>query len=70
LAALHDLSLGALDCDTVYLLADGRIVTSGQPKAVITAEKVRRAYGADALVVEHSETGMPHLNPRRGSREG
>jgi len=70
LAALHDLSLAALFCDTVYLLADGHIVTSGPPQAVITAEMVRHAYGADVLVVEHPETGTPHLIPRRVSRDG
>ena len=65
LAALHDLSLAALFCDTVYLMADGRIVTGGPAGAVITAEMVRHAYGADVLVVEHPETGTPHLIPRR-----
>jgi len=65
LAALHDLSLAALFCDTVYLIADGRIVTGGRPSAVITAETVRHAYGADVLVIEHPETGTPHLIPRR-----
>jgi iron complex transport system ATP-binding protein len=70
LAALHDLSLAALFCDSVYLLADGRIVTHGPPKAVITAEMVRHAYGADVLVVEHPESGTPHLIPRRTARAG
>jgi iron complex transport system ATP-binding protein len=70
LAALHDLSLAALFCDTVCLLADGVVVTTGPPKAVITVEMVRHAYGADVLVVEHPETGTPHLIPRRPSREG
>jgi iron complex transport system ATP-binding protein len=65
LAALHDLSLAALFCDTVHLLADGRVVTGGTPEAVITTEMVRHAYGADVLVVEHPETGTPHLIPRR-----
>ena len=65
LAALHDLSLAALFCDTVYLLTDGRIVTGGPPQTVITAETVRHAYGADVLVIEHPETGTPHLIPRR-----
>jgi iron complex transport system ATP-binding protein len=65
LAALHDLSLAALFCDTVYLLADGLVVTSGSPETVITTEMVRHAYGADVLVVEHPETGTPHLIPRR-----
>jgi iron complex transport system ATP-binding protein len=70
LAALHDLSLAALFCDTVCLLADGVIVMSGTPKAVITSEVVRHAYGADVLVVEHPDSGTPHLIPRRPSREG
>ncbi len=65
LAALHDLSLAALFCDTVYLLTDGRVVARGAPDRVITTETVREAYGADVLVVEHPETGTPHLIPRR-----
>ena len=65
LAAIHDLSLAALFCDTVHLIADGRIIAGGPPESVITAEMVRRAYGADVLVIEHPETGAPHLIPRR-----
>jgi iron complex transport system ATP-binding protein len=70
LAALHDLSLAALFCDTVYLLADGLVVTGGSPQAVITTEMVRHAYGADVLIVDHPETGTPHLIPRRSDRTG
>jgi iron complex transport system ATP-binding protein len=69
LAALHDLSLAALFCDTVYLLTDRTIVTGGPPASVITAEMVRHAYGADVLVIEHPETGTPHLIPRRSDRK-
>jgi iron complex transport system ATP-binding protein len=69
LAALHDLSLAALFCDTVYLLTDGTIVTGGPPASVITTEMVRHAYGADVLVIEHPETGTPHLIPRRSDRK-
>jgi len=67
LAALHDLSLAALFCDTVYVLTEGRIVAAGHPRTVITAETVRRAYGADVLIVDHPETGTPHLIPRRSA---
>jgi iron complex transport system ATP-binding protein len=65
LAALHDLSLAALFCDVVYLLADGRVVASGPPADVITSETVRHAYGADVLIIKHPESGRPHLVPRR-----
>ncbi|MGA7418187.1 MAG: ABC transporter ATP-binding protein [Acidimicrobiales bacterium] len=70
LAALHDLSLASLFCDTVYLLTDGMIVTGGPPGSVITTEMVRHAYGADVLVIEHPETGTPHLIPRRSEHSG
>ena len=65
IAALHDLSLAALFCQRAYLMADGRVVTSGLPAQVITTETVRHAYGADVLIVEHPETATPHLIPRR-----
>jgi iron complex transport system ATP-binding protein len=65
LAALHDLSLAALFCDSVHLLAEGKIIAAGRPEQVITPELVHRAYGADVLIVEHPESGTPHLIPRR-----
>jgi iron complex transport system ATP-binding protein len=65
LAAIHDLSLAALFCDTVHLIAGGRIIAGGPPESVITADMVRHAYGTDVLVIEHPETGSPHLIPRR-----
>jgi len=70
LAALHDLSLAALFCDTVYVLTDGRIIAGGPPGTVITAETVRHAYGTDVLIVDHPETGTPHLIPRRSPDGG
>jgi iron complex transport system ATP-binding protein len=65
LAAIHDLSLAALFCDTVHLIAGGQIIAGGPPASVITAEMVQYAYGTDVLVIEHPETGTPHLIPRR-----
>ncbi len=65
LAALHDLSQAALFCDQAYLIADGQIVTGGPPAQVITSEAIRHAYGADVLVIDHPDTGTPHLIPRR-----
>ena len=69
LAALHDLSLAALFCDTVYLLADGRVIADGRPETVITTKTIHHAYGADVLIVRHPETGTPHLIPRRSARD-
>jgi iron complex transport system ATP-binding protein len=65
LAALHDLSLAALFCHNIHVLCAGQVVTSGPPGAVLTPETIRQAYGADVLVIEHPDTGTPHLIPRR-----
>jgi iron complex transport system ATP-binding protein len=65
LAAIHDLSLAALFCDTVHLLGGGRVVAGGAPESVLTPRIVRDAYGADVLVISHPDTGTPHLIPRR-----
>jgi iron complex transport system ATP-binding protein len=65
LAALHDLSLAALFCEAVHVLAGGQILAGGPPGAVITPATIRAAYGADVLVIEHPDTGTPHLIPRR-----
>jgi len=65
LAALHDLSLAALFCRDIYVLCAGQLVTGGPPGLVLTPEIIRQAYGADVLVIEHPDTGTPHLIPRR-----
>jgi iron complex transport system ATP-binding protein len=64
-AALHDLSLAALFCHTIHVLSAGQLVTAGPPGDVLTPETIRRAYGADVLVISHPDTGTPHLIPRR-----
>ncbi len=65
LAALHDLSLAALFCNAIHVLRAGRIVAAGSPAAVLTPETILHAYGADVLVIDHPDTGTPHLIPRR-----
>lgn len=65
LAALHDLSLAALFSRVIYVLCAGQLVTGGPPGSVLTPEIIRQAYGADVLVIEHPDTGTPHLIPRR-----
>jgi iron complex transport system ATP-binding protein len=68
LAAIHDISLAALFCDTVHLIADGQLITGGPPQQVLTAATVHAAYGTEVLVIAHPETGTPHLIPRRTRR--
>jgi iron complex transport system ATP-binding protein len=65
LAALHDLSLAALFCQALHVLRAGQIVAAGSPADVLTPGTIRQAYGADVLVIEHPDTGTPHLISRR-----
>jgi iron complex transport system ATP-binding protein len=68
LAAIHDLSLAALFCDTVHLISGGQLIAGGPPASVLTPGTIRGAYGTDVLVIAHPETGTPHLIPRRAPR--
>jgi iron complex transport system ATP-binding protein len=65
LAAIHDLGLAALYCDTVYLLHEGRLVADGLPAKVITREAIQAVYDTDVAVIAHPDTGAPQLLPRR-----
>jgi iron complex transport system ATP-binding protein len=61
LAALHDLNLAAAFCDEIVVLAEGRVVATGPPSQVLTAELIGSVYGVEALVGEHPVTGTPTI---------
>ncbi|TDU79533.1 ABC transporter ATP-binding protein [Streptomyces sp. KS 21] len=50
LVALHDLSLAARYCDRLLLLHHGRLVASGTPAAVLTAERLAEVFEVDAAL--------------------
>lgn len=60
-AVLHDLNLAAMYCDRLLLLSGGRPVCVGTPAEVLTAERVRKVYGAAATVLPHPTSGAPQL---------
>ena len=49
---LHDLTLAARFCHRLVLLANGRVLAEGPPRAVLTAERLRTAYGVRAQILE------------------
>jgi iron complex transport system ATP-binding protein len=65
-AALHDLNLAAAYCDRLAVLDRGRLVSSGTPHDVLTAELIHRVYGV-AAVVTADDRGLPavQLRPAR-----
>lgn len=48
--AIHDLNLAAMYCDVVVVLREGRVVTAGTPRDVLTAELIREVYEVEADV--------------------
>lgn len=62
LATMHDLNLASLYFDRLVLLNDGRIVTEGTPREVLSKERVQSVFGADVLVQEHpAYADVPHI---------
>ncbi|MFB6072826.1 MAG: heme ABC transporter ATP-binding protein [Halobacterium sp.] len=62
-AAIHDLDLAARYCDELVLVADGRVLDSGTPEAVLTPEAIRDAFDARVAVGTDPATGAPRVTP-------
>jgi iron complex transport system ATP-binding protein len=59
--ALHDLNLAAAYCDRLVVLDEGRVVTAGPPREVLTEELVAEVYGVRVEVTHPEDDGRPHL---------
>lgn len=53
LAVLHDLNLAAAFADDLVVMREGRIVASGAPEVVLTAETIGDVYGVPVRVERH-----------------
>ncbi|KAM9862283.1 ABC transporter ATP-binding protein [Leucobacter sp. BZR 635] len=58
-AVLHDLNQAARYADHLVLMKEGRVVATGSPSELITAERVREVFGIDAVVCPDPVTGTP-----------
>ncbi|MFY1593573.1 ABC transporter ATP-binding protein [Micromonospora sp. WMMD737] len=61
LVVLHDLNLAAAACDRLGVLSGGRLVATGTPAEVLTADLIREVFGVVVSVVTHPLTGDPQL---------
>jgi iron complex transport system ATP-binding protein len=57
---VHDLNLAARFADQIVLLSDGRVVASGTPAEVLTAERIRDVFGVEPTFVPVEQSGV-HL---------
>lgn len=61
LASFHDLNLAAAFCDRLYVMAAGRLVASGTPSEVLSAELLQRVFAVQALVDSHPLHAYPRI---------
>lgn len=64
---LHDLNLACRYAHHIVAMRDGRIVASGAPDEVITAENMRAVFGLEAVVIADPLSGTPLVVPRCGA---
>lgn len=60
ICAVHDLNIGAMYCDRLFALKDGRVVASGTPAEVLTPQTIRALYDVEARIIT-DEDGTLHV---------
>lgn len=55
IAAIHDLNIAAMYCDTIFVMQSGRIVAAGAPRDVLTRSLIRSVYEVDTDVFTDSD---------------
>jgi iron complex transport system ATP-binding protein len=71
LVVLHDLNLAARYADHLIVLRDGRLLASGAPRNVLTANLVAEAFELPVVVMPHPCHDCPLVVPApRGEVEG
>jgi iron complex transport system ATP-binding protein len=63
--ATHDLNLAASLCERLVVMRDGRILTAGPTRSVLTGDTVRRLYDVEADVQFHQAAGHLTVIPVR-----
>ena len=69
-AVLHDLNQAARYASHLVVMKDGRIVATGEPGEVLTAELVEEVYGLGCIVVADPVSGTPMVVPTAGRWRG
>lgn len=57
IGVVHDLNLAAKFADKIVLLHDGKILSSGDKKDVLTAENIKKAYRLEPVIL-HKEDSL------------
>lgn len=61
IAAIHDLNFAAAYCDAIVLLNQGRLVTVGPPREVLTPELLGQVFAIDCQIYEAPFSGAHQI---------
>ncbi len=60
---IHDINLAAQYCDELVALKQGRLLKTGRPSEIMTAEVLKEIYSVDMNIIAHPENGRPIALP-------
>lgn len=66
--AEHNINLAAAYAGRLVFLRDGAVAAEGTPAETVTAENIRRIFGAEVDVRENVRTGQPEISLAAGGR--
>lgn len=61
-AAIHDLNIACMYCDTLYVLKDGQIYAQGKTDEIMTSQLIKDVFSVDSLVEKQSITNKLHIS--------
>lgn len=61
-AAIHDFNIAAQYCDSVYVLHNGQVHSSGTPEEVFNKEMFKEVFGVNALINTNPYTNKLHIS--------
>jgi iron complex transport system ATP-binding protein len=61
MATMHDLNLASMYFDTIVLLDQGRIVSTGSPAEVFSEDRLRQVFQTGLRVERHPTLGTPNV---------
>ncbi|HKX28399.1 MAG TPA: ABC transporter ATP-binding protein [Blastocatellia bacterium] len=62
LIVTHEINLAAQFADRIVLLSEGRLLATGTPEAVMTADLLSQLFGTPLLIDQHPHSGRPRIS--------
>jgi iron complex transport system ATP-binding protein len=63
-AVTHDLNHAVLESDRILALRQGELLFCDTPQQIMNPTVLRQLYGAELLLVDHPQSGLPMIVPR------